>query len=99
MTVSAEDHSVAVGGDVRDINITHIEGAPRPTGSGHAVPDDVRPELESLHRQLTEARENLCLIQERKSAFVMDTDVPLNLIKQERRTIKRIEELERRIRA
>lgn len=99
MTVSAENHSVAVGGDVRDINITHIEGASRSTGSGLSVPCDGQAELESLRRQLTEARENLRLIQERKSAFVMDTDVPLDLIKQERRTRKRIEELEQRIRA
>jgi len=99
MTVSAEDHSVAVGGDVRDIHIIHIEGTSRSRGSGLSVPSDDQDELESLRRQLTEARENLRLIQERKSAFVMDTDVPLDLIKQERRTRKRIEELERRIRA
>jgi len=44
--------------------------------------------------QLAEARENLRLIQERKSQYVMEPDIPLDLIKQERRLVKRIEELE-----
>jgi hypothetical protein len=46
---------------------------------------------------LAEARENLRLIQERKSQFVMETDIPLQLIKEERRLLERIEELEQLI--
>jgi formylglycine-generating enzyme required for sulfatase activity len=53
--------------------------------------------LESLRRQLAAEKENLLLIQERKSEFVMETSVPLDLIKEERRTEKQIEELEQRI--
>jgi hypothetical protein len=45
-------------------------------------------------QQLAEARENLRLIQERKSQYVLETDVPLQLIKEERRLLKRVAELE-----
>ena len=54
-------------------------------------------ELASLRRQLAEARENLRLIQERKSEFVMGTDIPLQLVKEERQLLERIEELEQRV--
>lgn len=47
--------------------------------------------------QLTEARENLRLIRERKSQYVLETDIPLQLIKEERRLLGHIEELEKRI--
>jgi hypothetical protein len=39
---------------------------------------------EALERQLATARENLSLIRERKSDYVLDTDIPLDLIKNER---------------
>jgi len=54
-------------------------------------------DLASLRRQLAEARENLRLIQERKSEFVMGTDIPLQLVKEERQLLERIEELEQRV--
>ncbi len=54
--------------------------------------------IASLRRQLAEARENLLLIQERKAEFVMGTSVPLDLIKEERRTERHVEELEQRLR-
>jgi hypothetical protein len=47
--------------------------------------------------ELAEAYENLRLIQARKSQYVQETDIPLQLIKDERRWLKRIEELEQRI--
>ena len=47
--------------------------------------------------QLAEARENLRLIQDRKSQYVLKTDIPLQLIKEERRLLKHIEELEQRL--
>jgi len=49
--------------------------------------------LQSLRKQLAEAEYNLRLIQERKSEFVLETDIPLQLIKEERRLLKLIEEL------
>jgi hypothetical protein len=54
-------------------------------------------ELVSLHRQLAEAKENLRLIRERKSEYVQEEDIPLQLIKNERRTQRRIDELEQQI--
>ncbi len=51
----------------------------------------------SLRKQLAEVEENLRLIQERKSEYVQAIDVPLQLIKDERRLEKRIRWLKRRI--
>jgi len=77
------------------------EGVPSalPTApAGRAIPPPLEPsEAESLRRQLTEARENLRLIEERRSEYVMSTDVPLQLIKEERRLQERIAKLERRL--
>jgi cell division septum initiation protein DivIVA len=56
-----------------------------------------KSEIVSLHIQLAEEEENLLLIQERQSQYVAGTDVPLNLIKDERQTKNRIKELEQRI--
>jgi tetratricopeptide (TPR) repeat protein len=57
--------------------------------------NDPRAESESLHRQLAEARENLRLIHERESEYVEKP--PLDLVKEKRRTERRIEELEQRL--
>jgi len=61
-----------------------------------AVPEE---DLLLLQRQLTEARENLRLIQERKAEYVLSTDIPLQLVKEERRLLDRIAELERQLAA
>jgi len=54
----------------------------------------VEPEtVASLRRQLAEARKNLRLIEERKAEYVLSTDVPLQLIKEERQLRARIAEL------
>ncbi len=65
---------------------------------------DVRLELEeegmlstSLRSQLAEARVNLRLIEERESQYVLTTDVPLQLVKEKRRLLERIAELERQL--
>ena len=55
-------------------------------------------ETTSLLRQRNEWRENLRLIEERKSQFVQDTDVPLQLLKDERKIRERIADLEARLR-
>ncbi|MDY7078467.1 MAG: PQQ-binding-like beta-propeller repeat protein [Chloroflexota bacterium] len=47
-----------------------------------------------ISRQLADAREHLRLIRERKSEFVMETNIPLELIKQERRYERLITDLE-----
>jgi len=56
-------------------------------------------ERASLQRQLAELRENLRLIEERESQFVQETDIPLQLIKEERGIQARIADLEQRLRA
>ncbi|MEJ2560780.1 MAG: hypothetical protein P8186_32075 [Anaerolineae bacterium] len=53
--------------------------------------------IESLTRQLKEAEENLALIEERMSEYVLSTDIPLQLVKEERRLESRIRWLQRRI--
>ncbi len=54
-------------------------------------------ELLSLQRQLDEVRANLRLIRERKAEFVLSTDIPLQLVKEERDLSNRIAELEQQI--
>lgn len=54
-------------------------------------------ELDSLRRQLAEMIRNLRLLQERKAQYVMETDVPLQLVKTERRLRESIAELKARI--
>lgn len=51
-------------------------------------------ERASLQRQLAELCENLRLIEERKSEYVLATDVPLTLIKEHNRTLQQIKNLE-----
>jgi hypothetical protein len=51
----------------------------------------------SLQRQLMEARENLRIIQEHNAKFVLSTDVPLQFVKEERRLLDRIAELEQQL--
>jgi len=58
---------------------------------------DTNEELASLRRQLKEARGNLRLIRERKSQFVMGVEIPLQIIKGERRLEQEIAGLEREI--
>ncbi len=56
-------------------------------------------ERESLQHDLKEARENLALIEERIADYVLSTDVPLQLIKEQRRLKSRIGQVERRLAA
>ncbi len=54
-------------------------------------------ELASLEGQLKECKRNLRLIRERKAEYVLSTDIPLQLKKEERETETKIAELKRRI--
>jgi DNA repair exonuclease SbcCD ATPase subunit len=54
-------------------------------------------ELESLRHQLAELEANLSLIEQRKSQYVMDVDIPLQLVKQEQAQQARIADLKARI--
>ncbi len=55
------------------------------------------PDKDSLQSQLAEARENLRLIQERMAKYVLSTDIPLQLVKEERHWIDKIADLERQL--
>jgi outer membrane protein assembly factor BamB len=55
-------------------------------------------EAASLQRQLHESRENLRLIEERKTEYVLEVDVSLQLVKEERRLRDKIAELEGKLR-
>lgn len=56
----------------------------------------IESDIESLRRRLAEANENLCLIYDRMSQFVQETNVPLELIKDKRRLEQEIETLQAR---
>ncbi len=57
------------------------------------------PPEPSIQRQLIEAQKNLRLIQERKEEYVLNTDIPLQLIKQERDLLDRIVDLKQQLAA
>jgi hypothetical protein len=56
-------------------------------------------ELSSLQHQLENKKETLLLIQERKSEYALSTDIPLDLIRQERDVREEIAALEAQIKA
>ncbi len=56
-----------------------------------------RIDTASLRRQLDQARDNLALIEERRSQYVLEIDMPLQLIKEERRLKSQIAELEKKL--
>jgi outer membrane protein assembly factor BamB len=86
--VAAGAGGVAVGGDVQEAGDKKQEARGKGREAGDAA---------SLRRQLEEARENLRLMEERKSQYVMAVDIPLQLVKEERRLRERIAELERHV--
>lgn len=53
--------------------------------------------IQSLNKQLAEAEENLRLIQERKAKYVLETDIPLQIIKEEQRLEAQIADLQARL--
>jgi outer membrane protein assembly factor BamB len=62
--------------------------------SGQDAEEWRQREMASLSRRLAECRANLLLIQERKDQFVMEADIPLDLIKRERKLEQQIVDLE-----
>lgn len=54
-------------------------------------------EAHSLQRQLADARENLRLIEEHKARYVQEIDIPLQIIKDERRWKEQITEIEMKL--
>jgi hypothetical protein len=93
--VSAGGHIIHAGAGATVIIGSEHSNVPR--RSQAAQRDGDEREVESLRRQLLELRENLRLIEERQTEFVLGTDVPLQLIKEERRLRDRIVELEQQL--
>ena len=58
---------------------------------------DLKEQLASLRRTLAEEEGNLLLIEEQKARYVLETEIPVTLIKEERRKRDRIAELVQRI--
>jgi hypothetical protein len=54
-------------------------------------------EAHSLQRQLVDARESLRVIDERKAQYVQEVDIPLQLIKDERRLKEQITEIKKKL--
>ena len=54
-------------------------------------------EIDSLRGLLAEERKNLLLIEEKMAKYVLETDIPLTLIKEERVKREKISELEARL--
>lgn len=85
----------------RKITTRDLEQTERQLQSGvvqqtwSSVPAVLSPdERASLARQLVELRNNLRLIEERKTEYIQATDIPLQLVKDERRLREHIAELE-----
>ena len=53
--------------------------------------------IRSLREQLAAAEENLRLVQERRAEYVLETDVPLQLVREERRLEAQIADLRARL--
>ncbi len=93
--VTGRDKIVSAGGHIvhAEAGATVIIGSEQPAMSAKHLPYDLA-ELEHL---LNQARTNLALIQERQAEYVLSTDIPLQLIKEERQLETKIRWLERKI--
>jgi hypothetical protein len=69
-----------------------IEGMP-----GSEVRDATASQVASLRHQLAQAEQNLRLIEERKTEYVLGVEVPLQLVKEEQETRARIARLRSRL--
>jgi hypothetical protein len=69
----------------------------RPDVPWEDTPAHSHPEIDSLRGLLAEERRNLLLIEEKMAKYVLETDIPLTLLKEERAKRERIGELEARL--
>jgi hypothetical protein len=69
-----------------------MEGMP-----GSDVRDVTASRVASLRHQLAQAKQNLRLIEERRAEYVLEVEVPLQLVKEERATRARIAHLQGRL--
>jgi hypothetical protein len=76
---------------------TALPEPPTDTPRYDETTEEKSKELDFLRSQLKKARDNLRLIEERKAEYVLQVNVPFQLIKAERRWRERIAELERKL--
>ncbi len=76
-------------------SLLEFDGAPEPAAS--ARPAVGKRDSSSIERQAAEARQNLRLVRERMAKFVISTDIPLQLVKEEDRWLDEIAGLEREL--
>jgi hypothetical protein len=94
-TLAAEQAAQPAGKVELTVTSQPLGKPPQPIGRTPLSAED----RASLERQLQSARENLRLIEDRKAEYVLEVDVPLQLIKEERRLKERVAELERKLSA
>jgi hypothetical protein len=90
-------NQINVQGDYMDHSVTNLNAGREPPGQANPVIDEQAQERASLQRQLVNARENLRLIEENESEYVVRASVPPQLIKDERYWRDRIEYLETKL--
>ena len=69
----------------------------RPDISWEDPSEPPQAESDSLRGLIAEERRNLLLIEEKMAKYVLETDIPLTLIKEERAKREKISELEARL--
>jgi len=94
-TLAAEQAAQPAGKVQITLTSQLLDALPQPIGRTPLSPED----RASLERQLHSARENLRLIGDRQAEYVLEVDVPLQLIKEERRLRERVAELEQKLSA
>lgn len=95
-STAAESRGVAAGGNMSGNIIVTGDGNQiilPPGGAAFPGPDETDRNRESLRRQLANYEENLRLIQERKTEYVFPSQIPLQLLREERILEKRIAEV------
>jgi len=80
-----------------ELERTAVSSFPQTNGQNSVPIDDRARETVSWQQQLAEAQENLRVIEEHKAKYVLEVDVPLQLIKEERRLRDGIAELEAKL--
>jgi hypothetical protein len=65
--------------------------------SGTSVPPGADREQDSWQRQLANYRNNLRLIEERMTEYVLPSDIPLQLIREKEQLLTKIRELEEKV--
>ncbi len=93
---NCQEQGAAVEGGTSStaLGLDNLVPSPRDGGSPDAVDED---DVQLWQRQLKNKKENLRLIQERVTEYVLSTDIPLQILKEESQCKKEIQELEQHL--